>query len=168
MFVYTYTLDSRVLIWRTQPYSFSVRIICISQLISVSTPGIWFEARGGRQKSTAPEAVSDTSAPQSSPEWERSQPSEGKQESVGSRVKDPTAQRCLEGPLNLEEQQALRYRKSPIRLGILKTWTVMEKRGGCMGQVPGRAASSSFQVSSTLLRSSSLIDSLAFIQPPLP
>lgn len=50
MFVYTRTLDSGVLIWRTQPYSCSIGIICVSQLISMSTPGIWFKARGGRQK----------------------------------------------------------------------------------------------------------------------
>lgn len=48
--MYTRTLDSGVLIWRTQPYSCSIGIICVSQLISMSTPGIWFKARGGRPK----------------------------------------------------------------------------------------------------------------------
>lgn len=65
--VHTHTLDSGVLIWRTQPYSSSVRIICISQLISMSTPGIWFEARWGRHSRTALEEGSDTSAPQRCP-----------------------------------------------------------------------------------------------------
>ena len=136
--MYTCTLDSRVLIWRTQPYSSSTRIICISQLISMSTPGIWFEERGGRQRSTALQAGSDTSAPQSSLGQERSQPSRGKWVSVGSRVEDPAAQRCPEGPLNLEAQQAPSYRKSLFRLRAPKPQTIIDERGGCMGQVPGR------------------------------
>lgn len=102
MFVYTHTLDSGVLIWRTQPYSSSVRIICISQLISMSTPEIWFEAKWGRHSRTALEAGSDTSAPQSCPERERSQPSRDKQVNDESRVEDPAALRCPEGLLNPE------------------------------------------------------------------
>lgn len=141
-------LDSGVLIWRTQPYSSSIRIICISQLISMSTPGIWFEARGGRQRSTALEAGSDISAPQSSPQQERSQPSRGKWGSVGSRLEDPAAQRCPEGPLNLQAQQAPSYRKSLFRLRAPEPRTIMEERGGCTRQVPGRAGSSSHRFSS--------------------
>lgn len=97
-----HTLDSGVLIWRTQPYSSSVRIICISQLISMSTPGIRFEARWGSHSRTALEAGPDTSAPQSCPGWERSQPSGGKQVNDGSRVEDPAAPRCPGGHFNPE------------------------------------------------------------------
>lgn len=146
--MYTRTLDSGVLIWRTQPYSSSIRIICISQLISMSTPGIWFEVRGGRQRSTALEATSNISAPQSSPEQERSQPNRGKWVSVGSRVKDPTAQRRPGGPLNLEARQAPSYRKSPFRPRGPEPPTIVEEKGGRTGQVPGGAVSSSHRVSS--------------------
>lgn len=114
----------------------------------MSTPRIWFEVRGGRQRSTALEARSDTSAPQSSPARDRSQSSRSKPVGVGSRAEDPTAQRCSEGPLNLEAQQAPFYRKSPFRLREPEPRTSVEEKGGCTRQVPGRAVSSSHRVSS--------------------
>lgn len=164
----TRTLDSEVLIWRTQPYLSSVRIICISQLISMSTPRIWFEAKGGRRRSTALEAGSNTTSLQSSPGQERSQPSGGKQVRVGSRVEDPTAQRCPEGPLNLEVQQAPSYRKSLLRLGAPEPRTIVEEAGDAWGKALAELQANHTRSSPTLLRPSDLIVSLAFIQlcPP--
>lgn len=158
MFVYTHTLDSGVLIWRTQPYSSSVRIICISQLISMSTPGIWFEAKWGRHSRTALEAGSDTSAPQSCPGRERSQPSRDKQVNDGSRVEDPAALRCPEGLLNPE---APKGNPCPGRGHISHK---ISQRNKSLAELWAHDTTSP----PTPFRPSSLTASLAFFQPPLP
>lgn len=127
MFVYTRMLDSGVLIWRTQPYSSSIGIICISQLISTSTPGML--RRGEGDRSTTLEAGSHSSAPQSSLGRDRSQPSGGKQVRVESRVGDPPTQKGSKGCLNLKAQQAPSYRRSLLRLRALESWTIKEETG---------------------------------------